>query len=73
MAVYEKFQGRKIGRALAEAAIARAKERGGEKIILYSNTTLQPAMALYYKLGFKEIPVDGPYKRTNVKMELMLI
>ena len=73
MAVDEKFQGRKIGRALAEAAIARAKERGGEKIILYSNTTLQPAMALYYKLGFKEIPVDGPYKRTNVKMELMIV
>jgi len=29
-------------------------------------------MALYTKLGFKEIPVDGPYKRTDIKMELIL-
>ena len=72
MAVDEKFQGKKIGRALAEAAIARAKNSGAEKIILYSNTMLQPAMGLYYKLGFQEIPVDGPYQRTNIKMELTL-
>ena len=72
MAVNEKFQGKKIGRALAEAAIARAKDSGAEKVILYSNTMLHPAMALYYKLGFREIPVDGPYKRTNIKMELTL-
>ncbi|MEX2231434.1 MAG: GNAT family N-acetyltransferase [Cyclobacteriaceae bacterium] len=72
MAVNEKFQGKKIGRGLAEAAIARAKNSGGKKVILYSNTMLQSAMALYYKLGFREIPVDGPYKRTNIKMELTL-
>lgn len=72
MAVDENYQGKKIGRALAEAAIAAAKESGAHKIILYSNTKLRPAMALYYKLGFKEIPLDGPYKRTDIKMELNL-
>lgn len=72
MAVNEKFQGKKIGRALAEAAIARAKSSGAEKIILYSNTMLEPAIALYKNLGFREIPVDGPYKRTNIKMELIV-
>ena len=72
MAVDENFQGLKIGRALAEAAIAHAKGLGADKIILYSNTRLRPAMALYTKLGFKEIPVDGPYKRTDIKMELIL-
>jgi GNAT superfamily N-acetyltransferase len=72
MAVDERFQGKKIGRALAEAAIEGAKQSGAKKIILYSNTKLQPAMALYYKLGFKEIPLDGPYKRTDIKMELNL-
>lgn len=72
MAVDETFQGKKIGRALAEAAIERAKTSGAEKIILYSNTMLGPAISLYNRLGFREVPVDGPYKRTNIKMELII-
>ncbi len=72
MAVSPEFQGRKLGRALAEAAIARARSSGASKIVLYSNKMLVPAIALYIKLGFREIPVDGPYKRTNIKMELVL-
>ncbi len=72
MAVSPEFQGRKLGRALAEAAITRAQSSGAAKIVLYSNTMLAPAIALYGKLGFREIPVDGPYKRTNIKMELVL-
>ncbi len=72
MAVNEKFQGKKIGNALAEAAIAKGKMHGATKIILYSNTILTPAISLYKKIGFTEIPVDGPYKRTNIKMELIL-
>ena len=72
MAVDEKFRGKKVGQALAEAAIEKAKKKGADKIILYSNTILAPAIALYKKIGFKEIPVDGPYKRSNIKMELPL-
>jgi GNAT superfamily N-acetyltransferase len=72
MAVDERFRGKKIGQALANAAIDRAKELGAKKIILYSNTVLEPAIRLYQKLGFREIPVDGPYKRSNIKMELLL-
>lgn len=72
MAVDEKFQGKKIGLALADAAVQLAKDLGGKKIILYSNTILEPAIALYRKIGFVEIPVDGPYKRSNIKMELVL-
>jgi ribosomal protein S18 acetylase RimI-like enzyme len=72
MAVDEKFQGRKVGHALAVAAIQRAAKLGGKKIILYSNTILVPAIALYRKLGFQEVPIDGPYKRSNIKMELNL-
>jgi ribosomal protein S18 acetylase RimI-like enzyme len=73
MAVSESFQGKKIGRALAEAAIARARSSGARKIVLYSNTMLESAIALYEKLGFVEIPVDGPYKRTNIKMQLIIV
>lgn len=72
MAVDEKFQSLKIGKQLAEAAIEKAKEEKANKIILYSNTKLIPAIALYRKLGFKEIPLDGPYKRSDIKMELIL-
>ena len=73
MAVNENFQGKKIGRTLAEATNAKAKNSRAEKIILYSNTMLAPAIALYQNLGFREIPVDGPYKRTNIKMELSIV
>lgn len=72
MAVHEDFRGKKIGRALAESAIAWAKDSGAEKIVLYSNTMLDSAIALYRNLGFQEIPVDGPYQRTNIKMELAI-
>jgi GNAT superfamily N-acetyltransferase len=72
MAVDGKFQGKKIGQALADAAIDKARELGGKKIILYSNTKLKPAISLYRKIGFKEVPLDGPYKRSDIKMELIL-
>ncbi len=72
MAVDSKFRGKKVGQALGEEAIAKAKSLGASKIILYSHTVLVPAVQLYRKLGFVEVPVDGPYKRSNIKMELAL-
>jgi GNAT superfamily N-acetyltransferase len=72
MAVDEKFRGLKIGLALADAAIEKAKALGAHKIILYSSTKLGPALTLYRKIGFRDVPVDGPYKRSDVKMELEL-
>lgn len=72
MAVDEKFRGLKVGEALALQAIDKARAVGARKIILYSNTVLAPAIALYRKLGFREIPLDGPYQRSNIKMELEL-
>jgi len=70
MAVGEKYRGQKVGWALGVAAIQKAKDLGAKKIILYSNTILVPAIELYRKLGFVEVPVDGPYKRSNIKMVL---
>ncbi len=72
MGVVEKFQGKKIGEALALAAIQKAKSLVAKKIILYSNTKLVPAIALDKKLGFIEVALDGPYKRSDIKMELRL-
>jgi N-acetylglutamate synthase-like GNAT family acetyltransferase len=72
MAVDEKFRGQHVGLLLSEAAIIKARQLGAHKIILYSNTILAPAISLYRKLGFKEVPVDAVYKRSDIKMELTL-
>lgn len=72
MAVDEKFRGLQAGKMLALAAIQKARSLGAHTIILYSNTRLETAIALYRKIGFVEIPLDGPYKRSNIKMELPL-
>lgn len=72
MAVDKRFRGLKIGQALADAAILKAKQLGARKIVLYSNTRQVPAIALYRKLGFVEIYNDGLYERGNIKMELAL-
>jgi ribosomal protein S18 acetylase RimI-like enzyme len=72
MAVNKNYQGKQIGKKLALAAIEEARQRKADKIILYSNTKLAAAIQLYRQLGFVEIPVDGPYKRSDIKMELKL-
>jgi GNAT superfamily N-acetyltransferase len=72
MAVTDKYQGLKIGKELSLNAIKKAKELRANKIILYSNTKLISALALYRKFGFVEVALDGPYKRSDIKMELLL-
>ena len=73
MAVDESFQGKKIGNRLMEFAIAKATELKAAKIVLYSNTKLPPAIHLYRKYGFMEVPVTSSgYKRCNIKMELII-
>ncbi|MEO6731164.1 MAG: GNAT family N-acetyltransferase [Ferruginibacter sp.] len=73
MAVSEKFQGMKIGNRMMEYCIAMAKELNAAKIILYSNTKLHPAIHLYKKYGFEEVPITNSiYKRSDIKLELMI-
>jgi GNAT superfamily N-acetyltransferase len=73
MAVTEKAQGLKIGQYLCQAAIAEAKALGASTLILYSHRSLQAALQVYKKLGFREVacPPNG-YKRADIKMELEL-
>jgi len=73
MAVDEGFQGKKIGNLMLEFAIEKAKKLGAKKLILYSNTKLKPAIHLYRKFGFTEIPLDhSDYERADIKMEINL-
>jgi ribosomal protein S18 acetylase RimI-like enzyme len=73
MAVTDAYKGKGIGNALIEFCIAKAKEAGAEKLILYSNTKLAAAINLYRKYGFQEIPMgDSHYERSDIKMEKIL-
>ncbi len=69
MAVHEDFRRKGIAEELSYASFRKAKELGAKVIILYSNSILKPAIALYEKLGFRHVPVsDSGYKRSDVKM-----
>lgn len=48
---YRKY---KIGKALAEAIIQKARDNGYHKMVLDTLEKLNSAIQLYYKLGFKE-------------------
>lgn len=74
MAITEKVQGLGIGRQLMKYCIEEAQKMGIQKLILYSNRKLKPAIHLYESFGFKEIPVEsGVYERADIKMELLLV
>lgn len=74
MAVNEQFHRNGIAKALSYAAFDKARQLGGKKVILFSHTSLQPAIALYRKLGFIEVPMDAlnEYVRSDIKMEILL-
>jgi N-acetylglutamate synthase-like GNAT family acetyltransferase len=73
MAVSKTMTGKGIGYLLGQAAIAKAKKAGAARLYLESNTLLQPAINLYYKLGFQKITAKpSPYERANIQMELLL-
>lgn len=73
MGVLPKARGQKIGWLLGQAALDWSKKQGAEKVLLYSNSILAPAIALYRSLGFREIPMKpGTYQRCDIKMEYLL-
>ncbi len=70
MAVLPNQRGKKIGQKLMDHCLHFAKENSFKELYLYSNTLLENAIYIYKKVGFKEVPIplDNPYKRTNIKM-----
>lgn len=71
MAVLPEMRGQKIGHKLLEHAINFAKEQSFKNLLLYSNRSLENAIYLYKKIGFKEVKLEPntPYKRADIKME----
>ncbi len=74
MAVAPGARGLGFGDLLMEASIAFARGIGASRISIVSNTVLEPALRLYRKHGFVEVPLarDPRYQRANIRLELML-
>ena len=74
MAVSPKAQGRGAGALLMKASIDWARERDARKIMLLSNTVLEPAINLYKKFGFVTFNLGQhpDYERANIEMHLSL-
>jgi ribosomal protein S18 acetylase RimI-like enzyme len=74
MAVDPAYRGRGIGRALALAALQKARDEGATRVTLGSNTKLAPALALYRSLGFTVVREGAhpEYARCNITMALDL-
>jgi putative acetyltransferase len=74
MAVTARAQGRGYGDRLMVAALDWASARGVSRIILYSNTVLEPAIRLYRKYGFRTVRTGSfeGWARSNILMRLDL-
>lgn len=72
MAVAPEFQGMGIGDKLMIRCIEYARSTGTRKVFLESHTKLAPALSLYRKHGFNEVPGDpnSLYARADIRMEL---
>lgn len=73
MAVTQVAQGLGLGRKLMVQAIETARESGAKRLYLETNRVLTPAISLYESVGFRQLPAgDSPYKRADVRMEMLL-
>lgn len=70
MAVMPRFQGRGLGDRLIEKCLEFARGMKAKSIFLESHRSLQPALALYRKHGFIEVPTDpnSEYARADIRM-----
>jgi ribosomal protein S18 acetylase RimI-like enzyme len=74
LTVSPEFRGQGIARRLVERCIAFARDRGARRVMLLSNSQLQPAIRLYESMGFTHRPVPAvtKYEIANVYMVLDL-
>lgn len=74
MAVAPSARGKGYGDLLMQAALDWARAQGADRVLLLSNTVLEPAIRLYEKHGFRVTRL-GPhpdYQRCNIEMEIQL-
>lgn len=74
LAADEKYQGSGAGSAVFKACMDYAVSHGAEKLVVVSNSILKPALHIYEKFGFREIPVDKThsYQRGDIQFEYIV-
>ena len=75
LAAREQAQGHGAGSAVFKACMDYAIERGAEKLTLISNHILKPALHIYKKFHFQDVPVDreNEYERCDVQCEYIVL
>ena len=66
--VRPEYRGRGLAKLLMASVEAHAREQGCEKLFLDTRITLEPAVALYRKLGFEIVFRQGLYVQMEKKL-----
>lgn len=72
LAASGQYTGTGAGSAVFRASMNYAKEHGAKKLTLISNSRLKPALHIYKKFGFKEVPLNKAYwgfERADIEFE----
>lgn len=75
LAAAEQYTGKGAGSAVFEACLNYAIEHGAKKIELVTGSILKPALHIYKKFNFQEVPLDRnkwPYKRAELAFEKII-
>lgn len=74
LAADETRQGNGAGSVVFRACMDYAKAQGTKKLMIVSNRRLKPALHIYNKFGFREVPLDQThhYKRGDIQMEYIV-
>ncbi len=70
LATQEKAMGKGAGSAVFKACMHHAIEKGAQKLVLTTNSRLKPALHIYKKLGFVQVPLEAEdnYARVDIKL-----
>lgn len=75
LAAAGQYTGKGAGSAAFGACMSYAADHGAEKITLISNRRLAPALHIYKKFGFREVPLNKAYwgfARADIEFEYVV-
>lgn len=74
LAANQNFRGQGAGSAVFYACMDYAINHGAQKLTLISNHILKPALHIYEKFGFKQVPLTrgSEYERADVQCEYLV-
>lgn len=75
LAATGQYTGKGAGTAVFKACMDYAIAHGAKKLVLISNRILKPALHIYEKAGFQEVPLNQGihnYERADIQMEYLV-